>query len=282
MRVGIIGFGRMGKALSRKLVDKGFEVHVWNRTLRKTLGETSVSIEKSPRLVAENADVVIISVSNNEAAMSVLMGKKGVYESGSDAIIAMLSTITPITSQYLYKKSLEKRIIYVEAPVLGGPKAILEGKLVSLIAGSEGIEKIRGVYSVFSSKTYYIGKIPLAMATKLAFNSLFLTVLEGFGESLSLAKKWGVAPELLREIASSTWTKCIFEKYFDRGLKRKGEATFTLKLAGKDLYYAVNASWKKKAFTPVIAAALQSFMEAINNGYGENDYPQIMRFLLGK
>ena len=41
MRIAIIGFGRMGRALADRLLDESHEVSVWNRTLAGQLRSRS-------------------------------------------------------------------------------------------------------------------------------------------------------------------------------------------------------------------------------------------------
>jgi 3-hydroxyisobutyrate dehydrogenase len=280
MRAGIIGFGRMGRAVAQKLVENNYEVYGWNRTVEKIPVDLGVNVEATPADVASTTDITIIAVSDNNAVERVVFGPGGIFERRGDSVIAMLSTITPDYSDRLSLKLAEKGYKYVEAPVLGGPKTILKEEIVALIAGGDGKNVVEKVYRSFSKNIFDIGEIPKAMAVKLAFNSLFFVVLEALAESMTVAAKWGISTEIFKEISDQLWTKCITDKYYERGLKERGDAGFTLELAAKDLAYALRASWLKKVVTPAIAGAEQCFLKAVDSGYGEKDYPSIIRFLL--
>ncbi len=281
MRVGVIGLGRMGSAIAEKFLEKGLSVVGWNRTVEKAYAIKGLSIAGSPREVAESSDIVFIVVSDDQASEAVLLGEEGVFKCSGAPVILNVTTVTPTHSQKMFSIAREKGFVYYEAPVLGGPNAIREGKLVVLLAGEKQyISEVSSVLEGFSSSIHYFGDVPKAMAAKLAFNSLFFTVLESLGETVELASKWGVEPEVIRRVAMDTWTKAIFDKYFERGMKKDHPVGFTVKLAAKDLVYALHAGERKNAFTPAIAASLQSFIQAVNKGYGGRDYASIIRFLL--
>ncbi len=282
MRVGIIGLGRMGGALARKLVEKGLEVHGWNRTPEKAKGIKGLIVEKNPRELSRNADVIVVAVSDDHAVRRVVYGGKGVLAAGGGKVLLVLSTITPELSMELDQDSRELSIDYVEGPVLGGPKTILDGKSVGILASRSpgALEDAEKLYRMFCKDIFPVGEPPKAMAAKLSVNALYFTILGALGESLALSSRWGVEPHVLRKIGESVWLKPIFDKYYERGLHPRGEAGFTLSLAAKDLMYALRASWMKKTSFPVISGALQDFTAAEKGGYGEKDYPTLLKWML--
>src|SRR6266436_9545759 len=78
VRVGFIGLGRMGHVMTRRLLDGGHEVGVYNRTAEKTkpLLEIGAKPTTSIREVANFGEVVFTMLTDDDAVMEVV-GKSG-------------------------------------------------------------------------------------------------------------------------------------------------------------------------------------------------------------
>ena len=64
--IGFIGTGLMGQPMARRLVEGGYPLTVWNRTVEKakSLLETGASWADSPMSVAQTSGVVITMVTD--------------------------------------------------------------------------------------------------------------------------------------------------------------------------------------------------------------------------
>ena len=71
--LGYVGLGVMGSAISRRLLDAGHTLTVWNRTREKAepLLEAGARWAASPREVAERSEIVFTMVTNTEAVQAV-------------------------------------------------------------------------------------------------------------------------------------------------------------------------------------------------------------------
>ena len=77
--IGLIGLGLMGQAFSRNFIEDGYAVVGTDplKTARNKLKRLGGSPLSSPREVAEEADVVFISVPNSKIALQTARGKDG-------------------------------------------------------------------------------------------------------------------------------------------------------------------------------------------------------------
>ena len=77
MKVGIIGIGILGNAVSLRLLDLGYEVTVYNRTQGKTneVEKKGAHIVSSPKIMAEKVEIIIIIVKDAEAVKEISFGK---------------------------------------------------------------------------------------------------------------------------------------------------------------------------------------------------------------
>ena len=64
MKIGIIGIGMLGEAVSLNLLNSGYEVSVYNRTKKKTINveKKGAKVMESPKILAENTELIIIIV----------------------------------------------------------------------------------------------------------------------------------------------------------------------------------------------------------------------------
>ncbi|WP_168371186.1 NAD(P)-dependent oxidoreductase [Pyrodictium occultum] len=280
--IAVLGTGRLGSAIARRLASRGHRLVLWNRTpgrAQALAGEIGARVASSPREAAEQCSYVHIVVSDDEASLQVLAGERGVASGPLDGrIVYNHTTVTPGHS--LAAESLVSRTggVYAEAPVAGGPRNALEGRLV-VLCGSRSSEACGAPHLHDLGEVVYLGEPPRASAAKLAFNLSFLSIVAGLGEAFALAEAYGVGAEVLvREVLGRTWLKTIIERYGER-LWPRGEASFTAKLAGKDARYAFEALSAAGLPGGVAAAVADHYALMDMMGYGEEDYPSIAGFL---
>ena len=79
-RLGWIGTGVIGGACARRALDAGYELVVTSRTKSKAtpLLDAGARWEETPRLVAENADVVFSTVGTPKDVREIFFGDEGV------------------------------------------------------------------------------------------------------------------------------------------------------------------------------------------------------------
>jgi pyrroline-5-carboxylate reductase len=101
-RVGIVGVGRMGLAMLKHLVKRGYPVtacDIDNKQLAKAR-EAGASTVKTPAEVARAADFVIIGVGYDDEINEVVLGAEGLLaELAPGSIIAVSSTAKPDTAR---------------------------------------------------------------------------------------------------------------------------------------------------------------------------------------
>src|ERR1051326_3672075 len=106
MKVGFIGLGKMGQAMTRRILGGGHELTVYNRTKEKAvdLGAAGATIANSIADACKGRDIVITMVSDDYAAKDVTLGKAGVRDSlGSGTIHLCMGTHSVAAIQALAK-----------------------------------------------------------------------------------------------------------------------------------------------------------------------------------
>ena len=281
MKIGIIGTGMLGEAVGLHLLDVGYEVIVFNRTIEKTenLKKNGARVVESPKHVAENSDLVIIIVKDADAVNDVIFGDSGVMIGKHDGMcVADMSTVNPNSSKEISEKVTTEGIDYLEIPVMGGPNVAIDGKLVLMASGEKVIfEKFKKVFDVIAKQSFYLGNAGTAHSIKLAMNLQISMLALSLSEGITLTKKAGFDPEIFLKILNSTYFKTgMREGKAYKMIKGSYEPTFTLANLKKDLDTIYDAADSCNAELPMAKLARKIYADAKDAGFGDIDYTGII------
>jgi 3-hydroxyisobutyrate dehydrogenase-like beta-hydroxyacid dehydrogenase len=135
--LGAMGFGMASWLLKEKFTVRGFDVYPPSmERFVKAGGESS----SSPHEAVQGAQVVVLMVTNQDQAQSVLYGPDGAVPALSKgAVVVLCSTVSPD-----YVRHLETQLagegqdfVLVDAPVSGGVVKAANGSLTIMAAGSD-------------------------------------------------------------------------------------------------------------------------------------------------
>lgn len=283
-KIGIIGLGMLGNAVALHLVDSGFKVTAYNRTVEKTsrLKELGATIVSSPKKVAENSELVIIIVRDADAVKQVAFEKNGIMEGNhGKLIVADMSTIDPTESRNISKQFQKDGIIKLDIPVMGGPNVAITGDLVMMVSGDkESFKECKKVFDTIASKVFFIGQKGAAHSVKLAMNLQITMSALALSEGITLVEKSRVDPKIFLEILNSTYFKTgMSEKKAYKMVEGKYDATFTLSNLKKDITTMTNAAKSLGINLPMITKAEEVYENAIAEGLGEIDYTGIIEYI---
>ena len=77
MLIGLIGVGKMGRAICERLMETGNQLVVWNRSPEKIADLKGVTIASTPAEVAASAEIIISVLANDHATQSVYFEEGG-------------------------------------------------------------------------------------------------------------------------------------------------------------------------------------------------------------
>src|SRR2546423_2253590 len=138
MKVAILGTGRMGGAMARRLHQQGFDLRLWNRT-RKRAEQLGVGeVFDTPAEATRDAEVVISMLTDPAAVRDAYLGPHGALEAEGPRIYIDSSTVDPKTHQALARVVEQGGSSFIEAPVLGSVPAVEAGKVFILVGGGGG------------------------------------------------------------------------------------------------------------------------------------------------
>jgi 3-hydroxyisobutyrate dehydrogenase-like beta-hydroxyacid dehydrogenase len=195
MRVTILGTGKMGGAMARRLAAQGHELTLWNRTRSRAESLGVGTVAATPADAAANADVVVSMLTNADAVRSAYLGAGGAATAARDQVFVDMSTAGPDVSPEIARAIEQKGAAFVEAPVLGSIAAIMAGTAVVLAAGSPAaVDRARPVLQSFG-EIHYIGVLGSAASLKLLGNTMLAGVYALAAELMAAGRRAGLPVE---------------------------------------------------------------------------------------
>jgi len=223
--IAFIGLGRMGHPMAARVLKAGFPLTVWNRTPQKanSLVASGATLAESPAEAASGADIVISSLMDDEAVLSITTGSTGILRGlRASAIHVGVSTISPKLSDKLERLHQKTTTHYIAGPVLGRPDAAEAGQLMTFVAGgAAAIERARPVIASYAPTIIPTGEHPrLANSAKLLANFMLASALDLIGQSLALAEKSNLDPRLAIQMLTGFFGSLPVKDYVTRIAER--------------------------------------------------------------
>ncbi len=284
MKVGLIGLGRMGTAMARRVLAAGHDLLVYNRTPQKAADLVQAGARAAASISAACADreVLITMVADDSALQEVALASGGVRDSlPQGATHVAMGTHGVAAIRAIEEAHIAARQNFIAAPVLGRPDAVDAGKLGIVAAGpASALAACAPVFGAIGGRVFNAGRKPeSAAAIKLANNFVLACCIETLGEAFALARKYEVAPMLLFEVlteglfaapAYKTYGSIIAEERYEH-------VGFTTRLGLKDTNLVLAAA--ESAGVPLPSANLvrDRLLSAIAHGDGDRDWSVIAR-----
>ena len=135
IRMAIIGTGRMGLPLARRLLDRGYAVSAYNRTRDRAmpLEADGARVVTHTAEALQDATGAIFMLSDAEAVEEV-MNAPGVGTVIRGLTVIQMTTVGSQESIRLATQVVHAGGDYLEAPVMGGPGDAEKGDLVNAFA----------------------------------------------------------------------------------------------------------------------------------------------------
>ena len=272
-KIGFIGMGIMGAGMARNLIDKGFDVSVWNRTPERmeTLIEAGATAATSPRDVAARTDIVMICVSDTPDVQQVVLGEDGCLEGlHSGSLVVDHSTISPSATLELAKAVQGKGSHWIDAPISGGSEGAAKGTLAIMVGGdSAQVERARPYLEAYGTTITHVGAQGAGQMVKLV--NQILVVVTGMAVSEALLFAQGAGLDLKRTLKAVEGGGAGSWMLSNRGpqmIDRDWRPGFTIDLQQKDLRLVLEAADEIGVPTPATALVFQMYRALQHQGLG--------------
>jgi 3-hydroxyisobutyrate dehydrogenase len=283
MKIGLIGLGRMGSAIFRRLKDHGFEIAGWDRNVRavQALAGEGLRMAASPRAVAAESETLISIITEDNGVRELFLGSEGFFSTDIvGKLFIEMSTLKPATHRELSPVVKKKGARLIDAPVMGSIPTARDGKLLVLAGGEAAdVEQARAVLGCLARRIVHLGPAGSGCAMKLAVNLTMALYLQALAEGIALAESEGLTLDRILEIFGESPTVSPFLQNKTGVLKGEpSDITLDIRTLRKDVMSAIATGAAGGVGMPAAAGAVTSLSAAIAGGWGEKDLAELPRY----
>lgn len=271
--VGIVGLGKMGLPIARRLRNGGFHVLGFDPAPSAAEAARAVGVRVYPSApeVFRSAELVFTSLPNDDALIG-LAGSLTADEGGG--LLADLSTIGVEASRHVALQLQGCGVGYLRAPVSGNPVVAAAGELTMMLSGpAERIAAAEAACATFTRARFNLGEGEQARYAKLAINLMIAVTGGMMAEAMALARAGGLDPGAFLDVMSESAVGSPMVKYKAGPLKaRDFSPTFTTRQQVRDMDLILKATRAHGVVTPLAVQVRESLAAMIDLGWGDEDF----------
>jgi 3-hydroxyisobutyrate dehydrogenase-like beta-hydroxyacid dehydrogenase len=282
-RIGYVGIGLMGLPMTRRLLERGYAVSVFDIVPERTeLARTAgARVAASPADTVRGADLVLLNLPTTDAVELAVFGDDGVASAiGSSQLLVDFSTVKVEKGRSLAARLRQKTGCgWVDAPVSGGPPACAAGTLTVMAGGEPAeLERIRPLMADIAGQYTPMGPSGAGSTAKM-INQLIVGCGHAvMAEAVVLAEAAGIdaarIPQCLAGgYADSSMLQKLYPRIVERDFAPQGYARQML----KDLEMLSDFAGGLKSPLPMAGQALSLYRMLVHLGFSELDTAAIFK-----
>ena len=273
-RVGVIGLGIMGSAMSNKLISSGFEVHGYDTdpaAIERFKGGGGMACTSASE-VAQNTEQILLSLPSATALASV---SAEIAASGCTArVLVETSTLALAAKNAAHNALADSDIALLDCPLSGTGAQARVGDIAVYASGPhDAYLAVEHIFPSFSRSHVYLGAFGNGSRMKYIANLLVAVHNVAAGEAIALAARAGLDLNTVYEtINKGAGSSRIFEL---RGPMMVADVytppTMKVDMFQKDLEIIDEFARSVGASTPLLDAVRPIYDAAQDLGYGTSD-----------
>jgi 3-hydroxyisobutyrate dehydrogenase-like beta-hydroxyacid dehydrogenase len=263
--ISILGLGTMGRPMARNLIDAGYDVRGWNRSILPE--DMTAGIRLCRELEeAARADVCLLMLLDSAAVNAVLEQLRPHLPAGR--IVLDMGSSDPAQSRKIAPRLAAAGIGWVDAPVSGGPEGASQGTLAIMAGGTENdFTRVKPILDTLGGNVVHVGGAGLGHTVKVINQLIVGLTIETVAEALTLAEKSGVDPRMVQQalqggFADSKILQLHGSRMIDRSYVPGARATIQL----KDLKLAQALASEAATELPHLTSTLMLYEKLIARG----------------
>lgn len=288
-KIGFIGLGVMGYNIAIHLVKHVEQLNIVTRNSKKTLSFISnfknnrkIKIFNSLEDFTKNSNIIISCVGNDKDLRDIFLSKNGILKhiSKNTFIIDHTTASAEITKD-LYKKFLQKKCFFYDAPVSGGEIGAINGTLSIMVGGNKNkINLVKNISKNYAKSVIYMGKSGNGQLSKMVNQICVASVIQGVAEGLFFAKKKKLnVNDLIKVISNGAGQSWQFDNRTKTMWANKFNFGFMNKLMLKDLKIVLQESKNININLPITKLIKNYYSSLVKKGYSDEDTSNLIRLL---
>ncbi len=277
-KIGLVGVGRMGANMGRRLKDQGFEIvavfDAQSRLAEAVATELNAKACQKLAEVTQLSDAIITVVTDDQAM-------RDIYEKAADHLLMNAhgklflncATISPQVHVDLYEQGQKAGAKMLECPMASSITQAREGTLYMMCAGDESVyQEAQPLLKALAASTVYTGKPGTAAQIKALVNMVMNINTAGLAEGLGLADSLGLDLNVVRKVFSQTGANSrVLETDGEDMQNREHDTYFSAAHAAKDSGIALALGKEAGLALPLAEATQRQYERMVSYGLGELD-----------
>ncbi|MCB5177423.1 NAD(P)-dependent oxidoreductase [Microvirga lenta] len=283
--VGVIGLGRMGTGIAKRLDEAGRLGGAWDvsETARGRAGLSDDVAIAPPAQIAQRCTFILFVLPGSAEIEECLSGSEGILAvDGPGQVLVDLTTSRPGETKKLAGLVAGRGRAYLDAGMTGGAQAADAGRLTLMVGGpDEPLAHVRPVLDRIATRIFHLGPTGAGHTMKLVHNMICHTIFLATSEGCRVAEAAGIElADAVAVINAGNARSFISEARFPNHIL---SGTFDGRSAvtnlAKDLAMAVELEREvglPAAYGPLTARLLA---RALEHGMGDQDFTTLYRAL---
>ena len=266
----------MGKPMTLRLLDAGFNLNVWNRTPEKLqpISDAGANTCSTIPDLVRASNVIILCLADTAVVETIVIDS--IMKNGDEnKLLIDLSSIHPETTRHLAEALGRKcGMGWVDAPVSGGVAGAEQGSLAIMAGGKpEHIAIAREVLSPLYQQLTHMGDVGSGQVTKICNQMIVSCNVLVIAEMISLARQAGVDAEKIPQALAGGFadSKPLQIVGPEMATDSFEPVKWRVKTLLKDLNMAVDLSSRLGSPIPMSGLAAQLMQLHGRHGYLDQD-----------
>lgn len=278
-RIGMVGVGRMGANMARRLKEEGYSLaaiyDIDSATSRSLAAELGCSAAENPAELAKGSNTVITVVSDDAAMRKIFSESdpESLLRFGEGRLFINCATVSPGVHVEIEQRARRHGAQTLEACMASSIPQAREGTLYLMCGGEpEVFERAKPVLESLGRSIRYIGKSGEAAKVKALVNMVMNINTAGLAEGLGLGAALGLDLTMLREVFSQTGAASrVLETDGADMQKRDHDCYFSAEHAAKDSGIALKLGEEEGLSLPLAKATYEQYRRLVEIGKGGLD-----------
>ncbi|MDO5624905.1 MAG: NAD(P)-dependent oxidoreductase [Pseudomonadota bacterium] len=279
MNIALLGTGRMGLPMARRLCQAGHAVHVWNRSPDKAapLAHDGAQLHPSAASACGAADIAISMLENGPAVADVLFAQGAAAAMRAGTLFIDMASIQPAEARAHAARLHALGVAALDAPVSGGTVGAEAGTLAIMVGGAaDDLARALPVFQALGRATH-VGPAGAGQLAKLANQMIVGITIGAVAEALLLCEKGGAHPARVREAISGGFAQSrILELHGQRMIERDFAPRARMSVQLKDMRNALQTAADTGFDAPITRALAALYAAAIEHGDADLDHSGLL------
>ena len=276
-KIAFLGAGMMGQPMIRNFLGGGHQVTVYNRTLEKArpLEDLGAVIATTPKEAAAGVDVIVSSLTNDDASRATWTGNAGALQADlkAGAYAIESSTVSLKWVAELNELATARGLNFLDCPVAGRPDVAEAGQLKIFAGGrADDVDALRPVLASISKSVMHLGGVGSGITFKLIYNVMGAIHVAACAEGMFACEAAGIdlatAAEGFSTGATGSPHVARHAGYMAEN-KHEDPVQFSARMRIKDVDYGIRLIESIGAQSLIGHATKEVFGQMVEHGMGD-------------